>query len=60
MMVNPLTYGMQALLATMFPGSGPAPVLPVWTSILVLAAFAFVVFMAGFIVANQRRTVPAA
>src|SRR5690242_302714 len=60
MMVNPLTYGMQALLATMFPGSGPAPVLPVWTSILVLAAFAFAVFMAGFIVANQRRTVPAA
>ncbi len=60
MRINPLTYGMDALLVTMFPTTAPATALPLWTSILVLAGFAFVVFMAGFIVANQRRTVPAA
>lgn len=60
MRINPLTYGMDALLVTMFPTTAPATALPLWTSILVLAGFAFVVFMAGFIIANQRRTVPAA
>ncbi len=60
MRVNPLTYGMDALLVTMFPATAPATALPLWTSIVVLAAFAFVVFMAGFFIANRRRTVPSA
>jgi ABC-2 type transport system permease protein len=60
MRINPLTYGMDALLVTMFPATAPATALPIWNSILVLAGFAFAVFMAGFFVANQRRTVPAA
>ncbi len=60
MRINPLTYGMDALLVTMFPATAPATALPLWTSIVVLAAFAFVVFMAGFFIANRRRTVPSA
>lgn len=60
MRVNPLTYGMDALLVTMFPATAPATSLPLWTSIAVLAGFALVVFMAGFVVVNRRSTTPAA
>jgi ABC-2 type transport system permease protein len=59
MRANPLTYGMNALLLTLFPAT-PAPLLPLWPSIAVLAAFAVVVFMAGFLIASRRSTVPAA
>jgi ABC-2 type transport system permease protein len=59
MRANPLTYGMNALLLTLFPAT-PAPLLPLWPSIGVLAAFAVVVFIAGFLIANRRSTVPAA
>jgi ABC-type multidrug transport system permease subunit len=44
----------------MFPASHPATILTLWPSILVLAAFAVIVFVAGFLVANRRSTVPAA
>jgi ABC-2 type transport system permease protein len=60
MRINPLTYGMDALLVTMFPATAPATSLPLWTSIAVLAAFAAVVFAAGFVVVNRRSTTPAA
>jgi len=60
MHANPLTYGMDALLQTLFPATTPAPILPLWSSIGVLAAFAAAVFVAGFIIASRRRTLPAA
>ncbi len=59
MRINPLTYGMDALLLTLFPAA-PATTLPLWPSIAVLAVFAAVVFIAGFVIASRRRTVPAA
>ncbi|MBZ5532996.1 MAG: ABC transporter permease [Acidobacteriia bacterium] len=60
MLVNPLKYGMDALLVTMFPATAPATTLPLWGSIAVLAAFAVLVFAAGFVIASRRSTVPAA
>jgi ABC-type multidrug transport system permease subunit len=60
MRCNPLTYGMDALLLTLFPSTAPSTTLPLWPSIGVLALFAVVVFAAGFVVANRRRTLPAA
>ena len=43
MRINPLTYGMDALLQTIFP-EGPVTLLPVWPSIAVLSGFAAVAF----------------
>jgi ABC-2 type transport system permease protein len=60
MRINPLTYGMDALLLTLFPATTRATTLTLWPSIGVLALFAGIVFVAGFIVANRRRTLPAA
>ena len=60
MRVNPLTYGMDALLLTLFPATAPPTTLPLWPSIGVLALFAVLVFLAGFIMVNRRRTLPAA
>jgi len=60
MHVNPLSYGMDALLLTFFPGSTPATMLSLWPSIAVLGSFALVVFIAGFMVASRRTTTPAA
>lgn len=60
MRINPLTYGMDALLLTMFPSTAPRTTLPLWPSIAVLALFAGVVFLAGFILVSRRRTVPSA
>jgi ABC-2 type transport system permease protein len=60
MNINPLKYGMDALLLTLFPNGAAVTTLSLWSSIAVLAAFAVVVFLAGFAVANRRRTVPAA
>src|SRR5262249_62881 len=60
MRANPLTYGMDALLLTLFPTTTPATLLPLWPSIAVLAAFAALVFIAGFLIASRRGTVPAA
>ena len=59
MRINPLTYGMDALLLTLFPAAPPTT-LSLWPSIGVLAAFAAAVFGAGFMMANRRSTVPAA
>jgi ABC-2 type transport system permease protein len=60
MKVNPLTYAVDALQLAMFPDTHPATILPLWPSIAVLAGFTAVVFLAGFVIANRRGTVPAA
>lgn len=60
MTINPLTYGLDALQVAMFPVTHPATILPLWPSILVLAAFTGVVFVAGFVIVNRRSTVSAA
>jgi ABC-2 type transport system permease protein len=60
MKVNPLTYGVDALQLAMFPSTHPATILPLWSSIAVLAGFTGVVFLAGFVIANRRSTVPVA
>src|SRR5215472_4111402 len=60
MYANPLTYGMDALLQTLFPATTPAPILPLWSSVGVLAGCGAAVFVAGFIIANRRSTLPAA
>jgi ABC-2 type transport system permease protein len=58
MRANPLTYGVDALRITLFPGA--ASELPLWTSIGVLAAFSLAVFFVSFLMANRRSTKPAA
>lgn len=60
MRINPLTYGMDALLLTLFPAAARKTTLSLWPSIGVLALFAAVVFLAGFVMVNRRRTVPSA
>jgi len=60
MRINPLTSGMDALLLTLFPATTHATTLTLWPSVGVLALFAGIVFIAGFIVANLQRTLPAA
>ncbi|MFB3916109.1 MAG: ABC transporter permease [Terriglobales bacterium] len=58
MRVNPLTYGNEALRQLLFPGS--ESVLPVGSSIVVLALFSAAMFALAFIMANRRSTKPAA
>ena len=60
MKINPLTYGLDALQLTFFPATHPATVLTLWPSIGVLLAFAVVVFLSGFVIANRRTKLPAA
>src|SRR5262252_4824941 len=59
MNANPLKYGMDALLLTFFPSAAPATTLALWPSIGVVAAFAALVFLAGFAIVNRQRTLPA-
>jgi ABC-2 type transport system permease protein len=58
MQLNPVTYGNEALRALIFPGA--TSLLPVGTSIGILAAFAAVMFVWAFAMANRRSTKPAA
>jgi len=60
MRINPLTYGLDALQLTLFPEKIGATTLALWPSIAVLAGFTVLVFLAGFVIANRRSTVPAA
>jgi ABC-type multidrug transport system permease subunit len=55
-----ITPRVNPLLLTLFPATTHTTTLSLWPSIGVLALFAAIVFMAGFIVANRRRTLPAA
>jgi ABC-2 type transport system permease protein len=57
MLINPLTYGTDALRMLLYPGE-LATILPLSTNLLVLAAFALVMFGFCFIVANRRSTKP--
>lgn len=60
MEINPLTYGLDALQLVLFPETHIPTILGLWSSVAVLAAFTAVVFLAGFLVANRRTTLPAA
>ena len=59
MRVNPLTYGVEALRAALFPQTA-SPRFPLGSSIAVLAVFSAVVFAVAFLLANRRSTKPAA
>lgn len=58
MQINPVTYGNEALRALIFPGA--SAILPIGISIGILAAFAAVMFVWAFVMANRRSTKPAA
>src|SRR5215813_3906439 len=60
MRINPLTYGMDALLLTLLPAGAPATALGLWPSVAVLAGFTALVFFAGFVIASRRTNLPAA
>lgn len=60
MLINPLTYAVGGLQLALFPTTHPATILPLWPSIAVLGAFTAIVFIAGFVIANRRSTLPAA
>src|SRR5947209_13495396 len=60
MVINPLSYGADALQLTFFPEKVGKTILSLWPSIGVLAAFTVLVFIAGFVIANRRSTVPVA
>jgi len=59
MLANPLTYGVEALRAALFPATAN-PRFPLGSSIAVLAVFSAVVFAVAFLLANRRSTKPAA
>ena len=58
MRINPLTYGNEALRELLFPGA--TSILPVQSSLLILAGFSAVMFTWAFIAANRRTTKPIA
>ena len=59
MLINPLTYGTDALRALLFP-STTTPAFSLATSLAVLIGFTVVMFVIAFAVANRRTTKPAA
>ena len=59
MLVNPLTYGTEALRSLLFPGSASTN-LSLSVNFAVLALFTLVMFALSFLVANRRTTKPAA
>jgi len=59
MRINPLTYGTEALRALLFPGSSSLG-LSTTTNLVILGAFALIMFVLAFLVANRRTTKPAA
>jgi ABC-type polysaccharide/polyol phosphate export permease len=59
MYINPLTYGTELLRTLLFPATASA-VFPVSRSLLILTAFAVVMFVISFAIANRRTTKPAA
>jgi ABC-2 type transport system permease protein len=56
MLANPLTYGVEALRATLFPGQQTFTN-PVALSVLI--GFSVVVFAISYVIVNRRRTLPA-
>jgi ABC-2 type transport system permease protein len=59
MLVNPLTYGVEALRATLFSSAAGNTVMPVGISMLILAGFSLLMFLAAFAIVSRRRTLPA-
>jgi ABC-2 type transport system permease protein len=59
MLGNPLTYGVEALRAALFPEMASAR-FPLGSSIAVLAVFSALVFALAFLLASRRSTKPAA
>jgi ABC-2 type transport system permease protein len=59
MLINPLTYGTEALRSLLFPGSVSTG-LSLSANFAVLALFTLVMFALSFVVANRRTTKPAA
>jgi ABC-2 type transport system permease protein len=59
MLVNPLTYGTEALRALLFPATASTD-FPMGISLTILAAFTVVMFGIAFLMANRRTTKPAA
>ena len=60
LVVNPLTYGVEALRAALFSaGASTATGLSVTFSLGILGLFALVMFAAAFAIASRRRTLPA-
>jgi ABC-2 type transport system permease protein len=59
MLVNPLTYGTEALRTLLFPGSNNDG-FSLATNMAVLVGFTLVMFALSFLVANRRSTKPAA
>jgi ABC-2 type transport system permease protein len=59
MLINPLTYGTEALRTLLFPGSNNDG-FSLATNMAVLVGFTVVMFALSFLVANRRSTKPAA
>jgi ABC-2 type transport system permease protein len=59
MLINPLTYGTEALRSLLYPGSASTG-LSLTANFAVLALFTLVMFALSFLVANRRTTKPAA
>ncbi|HME32394.1 MAG TPA: ABC transporter permease [Terriglobales bacterium] len=59
MLINPLTYGTEALRSLLFPGSASTG-LSLSANFAVLALFTLLMFALSFLVANRRTTKPAA
>jgi ABC-2 type transport system permease protein len=59
MLVNPLTYGTEALRGLMYPGTASVD-FPVGVDLAILGGFALVMFGIAFALANRRTTKPAA
>ena len=59
MLINPLTYGTEALRSLLFPGSASTG-LSLSANFAVLALFTLVMFALSFLFANRRTTKPAA
>jgi ABC-2 type transport system permease protein len=58
MLLNPLTYGVEALRAILFPGVQTAFTLPV--NLTVTAAFCLLTFVCSWVIVNHRTNRPAA
>jgi ABC-2 type transport system permease protein len=58
MRINPLTYGVEALRALLYPGTETT--VPLSSDIATLVLFSLVMFGAAFLMVNRRSTRPAA
>jgi ABC-type polysaccharide/polyol phosphate export permease len=58
MYMNPLTYGVEALRALLYPGM--TATFPLSSAIATLLLFSLVMFGFAFLMANRRRTKPSA